>query len=110
MKDYSIFFCTAPDLRTAQKLAYHLVGNKLAACCNIVPQIQSVYMWEDRITEDEEQLLIIKSETNKFDAIEKVVKELHPYDVPELIAAPISNGTAQYLQWITTTVQSDEDE
>ncbi len=87
-----------PD--AAQKLAASLVEQRVAACVNIVPQVQSVYRWEGKIMQDTEQLLLIKFAAGDFDRLREAVLKLHPYELPEIIAVNISDGHAPYLDWI----------
>jgi periplasmic divalent cation tolerance protein len=97
---YCVILVTTGTLRQAEDIARALVEEKLAACCNILPAIRSVYRWQGATQEDEEQLLIIKSKTARFSQIEARVRELHAYDVPEVIMLPVTGGSAPYLAWI----------
>ncbi|XP_020292973.1 protein CutA homolog [Pseudomyrmex gracilis] len=97
---YSVAYVTVPDDTVAKKIARGLVENKLAACVNIIPQLLSIYEWEGKIQEDPELLLMIKTRTEKIDALTKYVKENHPYTVCEVISLPIQNGNSDYLKWI----------
>lgn len=95
-----LVFVTAPDADVAASLARQLVERYLAACCNVVPSIRSIYRWEGEICDDPEVLVIIKSTSDKFSQLETCIRELHPYDVPEIIAVPISEGSRSYLDWL----------
>lgn len=99
---YQITFCTCPNNKTAVAIAEQLIKHQLAACVNIIPGITSVYEWQEKIESTQEHLLIIKSRTEKFCAIEAKIKQLHPYELPEIIAVPIERGLPEYLQWIDT--------
>lgn len=101
---YIVVFITTPDKEVSSKLAKGLVENKLAACVNIVDGLNSIYFWQGNIENDSEQLLIVKTTEELFEKLEKFVKENHPYTVPEIIAMPIIKGSADYLNWITETV------
>lgn len=101
---HSAAFVTVPNEETAKKLAHSLVSEKLAACVNIIPKITSIYMWEGKVTEDSELLLMIKTSTEKIDSVSKYVRENHPYTVAEVISFPIANGNQPYLDWITQSV------
>ena len=97
-----LILCTCPDKNTAQKLAHLLVSKKLAACVNILPGITSVYSWEGEIESVQEQLLLIKSNKENYQALETMLFKHHPYEVPEIIAVPIERGLPEYLDWIST--------
>jgi len=97
---YCVILVTADTQTQAEKIARVLVEEQLAACCNIVPGIRSVYRWQNAVQVDEEQLLIIKTTTTRFTEIERRVRALHAYDVPEIIMLPVSEGSAPYLAWI----------
>ena len=101
---YSVAYVTVPNDTVAKKLARGLVENKLAACVNIIPQLISIYEWEGKIQEDPELLLMIKTRTEKIDALTKYVKDNHPYTVCEVISLPIQNGNGDYLKWIGEVV------
>lgn len=101
-----LILCTCPDKGTAKKLARLLVSEKLAACVNIVPGITSIYDWEGQIKSETECLLLIKSSQNLYAAIETLLFEQHPYELPEIIAVPIERGLPDYLDWITTSCLS----
>ncbi|XP_012218463.1 protein CutA homolog isoform X1 [Linepithema humile] len=100
----SVAYVTVPDDTVAKKIARGLVENKLAACVNIIPQLTSIYEWKGEIQEDSELLLMIKTRTEKIDALTKYVKENHPYTVCEVISLPIQNGNADYIKWINEVV------
>lgn len=103
---YLIVFCTVPDEDTALQISKALVGEKLAACCNIVRGIRSIYFWENKICDDSEMLLIIKSTTPSYHNLQRRIQDLHPYDVPEVLAIPISEGSQEYLKWVNENVKS----
>ncbi len=77
-----------------------LIKKKLAACINIIPGITSVYEWQGEIESSQEHLLIIKSHQCQYPCIESAINEMHPYELPEIIAVPIEQGLPDYLQWI----------
>ena len=100
----SVAFVTTPDDKLAKKLAQGLVEKKLAACVNIIPHIQSIYMWEGKVNEDNEYLMMIKTRTSRMDEVIKFVRENHSYSVAEVITLPIEKNNAPYLSWIAQTV------
>ncbi|XP_037816812.1 protein CutA homolog [Lucilia sericata] len=100
----SIAFVTAPDDKIAKKLAKGLVEEKLAACVNIIPNIQSVYMWEGKLNEDNEYLMIIKTRTSRVEELSKWVRNNHPYSVAEVITLPIEHGNLPYMKWLSESV------
>ena len=97
---HQLVLCTCPDQDTAQNIANHLVDNALAACVNILPGVLSVYRWQGNRESTQEHLLLIKTRNEVYDTLEKAICELHPYELPEVIAVPVENGLAAYLEWI----------
>jgi periplasmic divalent cation tolerance protein len=96
-----VVFITAPSLEVGQKLAHTLVEEKLAACVNLLPPVQSIYSWEGEIQTEEEILLVVKTRAELFESrLVPAVKALHPYQVPEVIALPVTSGSQSYLDWI----------
>lgn len=91
---------TCPDAETAATIALTLVDERLAACVNRIPGIASTYRWEGKVHQDNEVLLLIKTTRERFDALRARLVELHPYDVPELIALEITDGLPAYLDWL----------
>ncbi|WP_457621877.1 divalent-cation tolerance protein CutA [Persephonella sp.] len=102
--EYIVVYITVPDKDSAKNIAKKLVEEKLAACVNIVDNINSVYYWKGNIEEDDELLLIIKTRLETFDRLVEFVKKIHPYTVPEIIALPILVGSDSYLRWIDDTL------
>ena len=101
---FCVLFVTAPDLHTARQLAEGGLRNRLVACANLVPKIESHYWWKEKIETDTEVLCIFKTTKAKLPAFEKFVLAHHPYDTPEIIGLPLAVGTARYLDWITQNV------
>jgi len=97
--NFSIIITTFPDKASAKNLAKLLVEKKLAACVQIFP-IESVYAWEGKICEEDEFLLFIKSKTINFEDISATIKEIHTYEVPEIVQIPLTDGLPEYLKWI----------
>lgn len=100
--NHRLLFCTCPDHPTALTLAEPLVSERLAACVSLLPGITSVYRWEGEIHRDAEVLLMIKTTLDCVEPLTERLRQLHPYEVPEIIAVPITEGLADYLSWITT--------
>jgi periplasmic divalent cation tolerance protein len=100
MTDKRIVLSTAGSEEQARKIARHLVGQQLAACVNIVPQIESIYRWEGKLETSREWLLLIKTTADRFPAVRDAIRELHSYDLPECIAVTIEDGSSEYLDWL----------
>lgn len=106
MSDHQIILCTCPNGETADAIASALVARQLAACVNIVPGLRSVYVWQGEVQHDSEQLLLIKTRSDRFTALEQAILELHPYELPEIVAVPITAGLDPYLGWIDDTLDN----
>jgi len=100
MTDYIVVFVTAAKEEEAALIGHTIVGERLAACVNIIRSIRSIYRWQGRIEDEQEVLLIIKTKRILFENLKKRVKELHSYSVPEIVAIPLVGGDEQYLNWI----------
>ncbi len=98
--------CSIPSKKVAKKIAKHLVQEQLTACVNILPKINSYYIYEGEYCEDEELLLLIKTDAKHFKTIEKVILSLHPYSLPEIIALPITKVNAEYQKWMQTALST----
>lgn len=110
--DAIVVFMTAANGEEAARLAEMLVGAHLAACVQILPEMESVYRWEGKIERQSEILLLAKTTRSKFDELEREVRALHSYETPEIIAVPVTVGSTPYLQWLDTGLkpQLDTDE
>ena len=97
-KYITVFVTCSPE--KAPDLAGELVKSRLAACVNIIPGVRSIYAWKGEVCDDAEVLLVIKSRADAFEALRARVVDLHPYDVPEVIALPIVAGHQPYLDWL----------
>ncbi|MBS0194058.1 MAG: divalent-cation tolerance protein CutA [Proteobacteria bacterium] len=95
-----LVLCTCPDEASALSLAEALVGERLAACVNVLPRSRSVYRWEGRIERAEEVLMLIKTTATRFPALRARIVALHPYTLPEVLALEAMDGLAAYLGWI----------
>ena len=100
-----ILFATAsPD--DAPRLVSALVREKLVACGNILPAVRSIYRWEGEVCDDEEAVLLMETTADRLSAAMERLRALHPYDVPEVLALPVSSGLAAYTRWVGTEVES----
>lgn len=100
MTDARIILTTAGSPEEARKIAHALVERRLAACVNIVPQVESVYRWQGKLETAQEWLLLIKTQDDLFERVRSAVKELHSYDLPECVMLEVSAGSQEYLSWI----------
>jgi periplasmic divalent cation tolerance protein len=97
-----VVLVTAPDAETAAGVARSLVGERLAACVNVVSGVRSIYRWEGRVEEAAEVMLVIKTRADRCPALCARVRDLHPYDVPEVLELPAVGGSEAYLDWVRT--------
>ena len=100
MSDAIVVLCTCPDDTCARALAQTLLNEKLAACVNLIPQVTSLYCWQGKMEESQEVQLVIKSRRTLFGILQQRIQTLHPYEVPEILAMPVLNGSPAYLQWL----------
>jgi len=100
MSDPIIVWVTCGSEEEALKIAHSLVEERLAACVNLVFPVRSIYRWEGKIWDEKEWILIIKTQKQRFEELEKKVKSLHSYSVPEIIGLPIIEGSSFYLDWL----------
>jgi periplasmic divalent cation tolerance protein len=105
MKDVCVVFVTVPSEEIGEEIARNLLEERLAACVSIQPPMRSLYLWEGKLCDEEELLLVIKTTMSRVaDRLIPAVRERHPYDVPEIIALPVEKGLPDYLSWIHDTV------
>ncbi|MBA6232765.1 MULTISPECIES: divalent-cation tolerance protein CutA [unclassified Colwellia] len=102
---FQVIMCTCPDINNAKLIAQHLIKERLAACVNIIPNVISIYRWQDAIECDKEIQLIIKTQSDKFNEVANEIKRLHRYDTPEIIAMNIQQGDNSYLNWINESLK-----
>lgn len=95
-----VVFITAPNREEAARLAELLVGARLAACVQILPEMESVYRWEGKIERQSEFLMLAKSTRDKFEQLEREVRAIHSYETPEIVALPVSEISDPYLKWL----------
>ena len=103
--NYGVVLVTAGSQEEAEAIATSLIKLQLAACVNLVP-IQSIYTWQGELHKEQEWQLLIKTDLSKFPALEAKIRELHSYEVPEIVALPILVGSQPYLNWISESVQT----
>ncbi|RYD63478.1 MAG: divalent-cation tolerance protein CutA [Verrucomicrobiaceae bacterium] len=98
MENAVVVLCTFPDIDQARQIGAALVERQVAACINLLPGVESIYRWEGKVERAGEVLALIK--TTRYADLEAAIRELHPYDVPEIIALPVVTGLQAYLQWL----------
>jgi periplasmic divalent cation tolerance protein len=104
-RSYVLMLVTAPDLKTARKLAKVALQARLVACANLLPKIESHYWWQGKLERGAEILILFKTTRAKLTALEKLILVHHPYDTPELIALPLTAGNQRYLDWLSASVR-----
>ncbi len=108
MTDYIQVITTAEKREDIQKIAKEAVGKRLAACAQAIGPITSTYWWENNMEEAEEWLLIMKTHRDLYKALESAIKEIHPYEVPEIMALPVIDGNRDYLNWLDMEIVKRE--
>ncbi len=98
--EHLLVLTTCPGTITAKQIAQDLVANDVAACVNIIPGLTSYFKWSHKVESDVELMLLIKTTSEHFPAVQKRIKSLHPYELPEIIAVSIKDGLEEYLRWI----------
>jgi periplasmic divalent cation tolerance protein len=98
-RGFVLVVVTAPELKTARRLARLLCSARLAACVNLLNRVESHYWWQGNLEQGQEVLLLIKARARNLDRVEALLLKAHPYDTPEIIALPVARGTARYLAW-----------
>jgi periplasmic divalent cation tolerance protein len=104
--DPIVVLMTAPNVEEATRLAELLIGAHLAACVQILPEMESVYRWEGKIERQSEILILAKTSAGKFADLEREVRALHSYETPEIVALPIVAGSKPYLEWLSESLKS----
>ena len=104
LPDAIVVLLTAANGEEAARLANMLVGAHLAACVQILPEIESIYRWQGKVERQAEVLLLAKSSKGKFEELEREVRALHSYETPEIIAVPVIAGSSPYLQWLSASL------
>lgn len=108
LDEYIIVLTTCNSTDIATSIAEIVVNKKLAACVNIVNGVESVYQWQGKIARDQEILLLIKTRQSLFTQLQQVVQQMHDYELPEIIAVPITAGETNYLKWIESATLQPE--
>ncbi len=104
---FRVVLTTVDSAELAESLARGLVERRLAACVNIVGPIRSVYRWKGEVVSDEERLLVIKTSARRLPALSEAIRELHSYEVPEVLALAVEDGDRRYLDWLAGCVAED---
>lgn len=99
-----VVFVTTPSHSDAADIAKTIVSERLAACVNIIPNIRSIFFWENKVQDEQETLMIIKTAQTLFEQLKKRIITIHPYSVPEIISIEINEGNQEYIKWIYETV------
>ena len=102
---YCVVLSTFPNVNEARTVSKKLVENKLCACANIIPTVNSIYVWQDKLVEDNEALVVLKTEQKMFQDVKDFISKEHSYEVPEIIMLEIKDGYEDYLSWISKNVR-----
>jgi periplasmic divalent cation tolerance protein len=108
MTDKIVVLSTCDSQEQAARLARHLVEQRLAACVNILPQVRSIYRWKEKVEDAGEWMLVIKSRRDLFLALRAEIEKMHSYEVPEIIALPVVEGSDAYLGWLDHELKAAE--
>ena len=101
--DFKIVLVTAPDLKTARRLARAALAARLVACANLVPKIESHYRWQGKLEQSVEVLMVMKTTQARLKALEKLIVAKHPYDTPEFVVVTLADGAKKYLAWLNAS-------
>lgn len=96
-----LVFCTCPDQDTASRITEELLTNRLAACVSQLPGVISSYRWKGNVEHDQEVLLLIKTTKTRYRDLQQELARMHPYELPEILAVPVSDGLPAYLDWVS---------
>jgi periplasmic divalent cation tolerance protein len=100
LTDAMLVFTTLPNADKAYDVARTLVEERLAACGNLVPAVRSIYRWEGKLQDESEVLVLLKTRADNVERLKARILELHPYEVPEVLAVPVESGYQPYLEWL----------
>jgi periplasmic divalent cation tolerance protein len=98
--EYILIITTANSMENASKIAHALLNERLVACVNVVPKIQSIYSWKNKVVEDKEIMMVMKTKSVLFEKVKEKMLELHQYETPEIISLEIKEGSEDYLNWV----------
>ena len=101
---YAVVLVTAPDVKTARRLAKAALAARLAACANLIPRIESHYRWQEKLERSAEVLLVFKTARSRLGALEKLIVSKHPYNTPEFVGLTLAGGSKRYLDWLGASV------
>ena len=104
-RKYVIVLVTAPDMKSARRLAREALKARLIACANLIPKLESHYWWQGKLEKGAEVLLVLKTTRARLEKLEKLVLAVHPYDTPEFLALPLDSGSVWYLDWLADAVK-----
>ena len=99
-----VVFVTVPGLREGSRISMAVLTSRLAACVNVIPGIRSMYQWKGKLVQEKEAMLVMKTTRLRYRKLEQKIKQLHPYELPEVIAIPLICGSSQYIEWVTREV------
>ena len=105
---HALALVTAPDLKTARKIASAVLKSKLAACANLIPKIESHYWWQGKLESSAEVLILFKTTRAKLAALEQLIVAEHPYDTPEFVALSLAEGNSKYLDWLAASTSGEK--
>jgi periplasmic divalent cation tolerance protein len=108
MTDSIVVLTTIDTERSAQRIAGSLVERRQAACVNIIKPVRSIYRWKEKIHDDEECLLLVKTQRSAFDDVRTTIQELHTYDLPDIIALPVEMADERVLEWVAGCLRPPE--
>jgi periplasmic divalent cation tolerance protein len=109
MTDKIVVLTTCSSKKQAKQIAQHLIETQVAACVNILPAARSFYRWKGKVEEAEERMLLIKSRRDLFESLRAAIEKLHAYEVPEIIALPVVEGSTPYLAWLDQSLLAHEE-
>lgn len=104
--NFHVVLTTCPTPESAERIARSVVEARLAACVNVIPGLRSYYVWQGQMEIGDEVLLVIKSRVELFDALQSMITSQHPYELPEVLAVPISTGFPPYLAWLSANMRT----